>query len=99
MDDPSEEIGALVDAYNGMIDELENSATLLAKSEREQAWREMAKQVAHEIKNPLTPIQLTIDRLKNKYSEMINTSDKNNFNEKLVEKFNGKIIHNFIGLT
>jgi len=43
-----------------MIDELEESASKLAKSEREQAWREMAKQVAHEIKNPLTPMKLTV---------------------------------------
>ncbi|HET8753350.1 MAG TPA: two-component sensor histidine kinase, partial [Salinimicrobium sp.] len=48
----SEEIYTLVSAYNSMIDELEESAVRLAKSEREQAWREMAKQVAHEIKNP-----------------------------------------------
>jgi two-component system, NtrC family, nitrogen regulation sensor histidine kinase NtrY len=54
------EIAALVNAYNGMIDELENSAAQLAASEREAAWREMAKQVAHEIKNPLTPMRLTV---------------------------------------
>ena len=49
----SEEIETLVNSYNSMIDELEESAVKLATSEREQAWREMAKQVAHEIKNPL----------------------------------------------
>ena len=54
----SEEINALVNSYNSMIDELEESAVKLATSEREQAWREMAKQVAHEIKNPLTPMRL-----------------------------------------
>ena len=43
-----------------MIDELEESAKKLATSEREQAWREMAKQVAHEIKNPLTPMRLSV---------------------------------------
>ncbi len=58
--DTSHEIGKLVDAYNGMIDELEQSAAKLARGEREQAWREMAKQVAHEIKNPLTPMRLTV---------------------------------------
>lgn len=57
---PSEEIGKLINAYNGMIDELEASAAKLARSEREQAWREMAKQVAHEIKNPLTPMRLSV---------------------------------------
>ncbi len=54
------EITSIVEAYNLMIDELEESASKLAKSEREQAWREMAKQVAHEIKNPLTPMKLTV---------------------------------------
>ena len=56
----SSEIEILVEDYNSMIDELGESAAKLAKSEREQAWREMAKQVAHEIKNPLTPIRLTV---------------------------------------
>ena len=56
----SEEIFALVSAYNSMIDELEESAVKLAATEREQAWREMAKQVAHEIKNPLTPMRLSV---------------------------------------
>ena len=60
IDDASEEISNLVRSYNGMIDELENSAAKLAQSEREAAWREMAKQVAHEIKNPLTPMRLTV---------------------------------------
>lgn len=54
------EIALIVDAFNSMIDELEVSAEKLAKGEREQAWREMAKQVAHEIKNPLTPMKLTV---------------------------------------
>lgn len=54
------EIANIVAAYNRMIDELEKSAEKLARSEREQAWREMAKQVAHEIKNPLTPMKLTV---------------------------------------
>jgi len=58
-----DEIGLLVKQYNQMLDELEKSADLLAKSEREGAWREMAKQVAHEIKNPLTPMKLSIQYL------------------------------------
>lgn len=60
IDEVSQEISSLVDSYNCMIDELEISAAKLAQSEREQAWREMAKQVAHEIKNPLTPMRLTV---------------------------------------
>ncbi len=58
-----DEIGSLVSEYNRMILELTNSAELLAKSERESAWREMAKQVAHEIKNPLTPMKLSVQHL------------------------------------
>jgi two-component system nitrogen regulation sensor histidine kinase NtrY len=58
-----DEIGALVKEYNKMIAELENSALRLAQSERESAWREMAKQVAHEIKNPLTPLKLGLQLL------------------------------------
>jgi len=58
-----DEIGILVTEYNKMIGELEQSAALLAKSERESAWREMAKQVAHEITNPLTPMKLSIQHL------------------------------------
>ncbi|HEY9196737.1 MAG TPA: ATP-binding protein [Mucilaginibacter sp.] len=59
----NDEIGALVHEYNKMISALENSATRLAQSERESAWREMAKQVAHEIKNPLTPLKLGLQLL------------------------------------
>lgn len=67
IDDSSQEISTLVNAYNSMIDELENSAVQLAASEREAAWREMAKQVAHEIKNPLTPMRLTIQSFLRKF--------------------------------
>ncbi len=59
----NDEIGKLVQEYNKMIGELEQSADLLARSERESAWREMAKQIAHEIKNPLTPMKLSIQHL------------------------------------
>lgn len=59
----NDEIGELVDEYNRTLNELVRSAELLAKSERESAWREMAKQVAHEIKNPLTPMKLSIQML------------------------------------
>ena len=56
----TKEIDSLVNSYNKMIDDLEDSAEKLAKNEREQAWQEMARQVAHEIKNPLTPMRLTV---------------------------------------
>lgn len=59
----TDEIGGLVTEYNRMIDELAVSADKLAKSEREHAWRQMARQVAHEIKNPLTPIKLSMQLL------------------------------------
>lgn len=58
-----DELGDLIQEYNGMIRELEKSANALAQNEREGAWREMAKQVAHEIKNPLTPMRLSIQYL------------------------------------
>lgn len=58
-----DEIGMLVKEYNKMVQKLEVSAAMLAKSEREGAWREMARQVAHEIKNPLTPMKLSIQYL------------------------------------
>ncbi|MFM9055568.1 MAG: ATP-binding protein [Bacteroidota bacterium] len=58
-----DEFGRLVDAYNRMLEQLEQSAGQLARSERESAWREMARQVAHEIKNPLTPMKLGVQHL------------------------------------
>ncbi len=61
--DKDDEIGLLVKEYNKMVQKLEVSAAMLAKSEREGAWREMARQVAHEIKNPLTPMKLSIQYL------------------------------------
>lgn len=63
----SKEINLLIKAYNAMVDELEISAVKLAQSEREEAWREMAKQVAHEIKNPLTPMRLTVQSFQRKF--------------------------------
>jgi signal transduction histidine kinase len=61
----NDEIGRLVEEYNKMVKKLEVSAQALAQSEREGAWREMARQVAHEIKNPLTPMKLSIQYLQN----------------------------------
>ncbi|UEG53507.1 GHKL domain-containing protein [Mucilaginibacter daejeonensis] len=67
--DRDDEIGALVKEYNKMIAALENSANRLAQSERESAWREMAKQVAHEIKNPLTPLKLGLQLLEKSWKD------------------------------
>ncbi len=58
-----DELGELIRDYNRMIMQLEESAKILATTERETAWREMAKQVAHEIKNPLTPMKLSLQHL------------------------------------
>jgi len=76
----SSEIEVLVAAYNNMIDQLEESAVKLARSEREQAWREMAKQVAHEIKNPLTPMRLSVQSFERKFDPL-----DENIKEKLAE--------------
>ncbi len=65
----SDEIRGLVEEYNYMVQELERSAGLLAQSERESAWREMAKQIAHEIKNPLTPMKLNVQHLQRTIEE------------------------------
>jgi two-component system, NtrC family, nitrogen regulation sensor histidine kinase NtrY len=65
----NDEIGTLVNEYNKMVKKLEESAQALAKSEREGAWREMARQVAHEIKNPLTPMKLSIQYLQRAIAE------------------------------
>uniref|UniRef100_UPI0040498781 ATP-binding protein n=1 Tax=Flavobacterium sp. TaxID=239 RepID=UPI0040498781 len=69
LEEGSEEISLLVKSYNNMVDKLEESAVKLAQGEREQAWREMAKQVAHEIKNPLTPMRLTVQNYQRKFDE------------------------------
>jgi two-component system, NtrC family, nitrogen regulation sensor histidine kinase NtrY len=58
-----DDIGRLIMAYNDMLAKLSESRDLLAKKEREEAWREMARQIAHEIKNPLTPIKLSVQHL------------------------------------
>lgn len=63
-----DELGELIGEYNRMIRKLQESAELLARSEREGAWREMAKQVAHEIKNPLTPMKLSLQHLQQAFT-------------------------------
>ena len=76
--------------FNSMISRLKGQQEKLIISEKHEAWESLARKLAHEIKNPLTPIQLTIDRIKSKYLDKINTSDQNNFKENL------KIIDNQI---
>jgi nitrogen fixation/metabolism regulation signal transduction histidine kinase len=72
----SDEIGELVKQYNRMVDEIEESTHKLANSEREYAWREMAKQIAHEIKNPLTPMKLNVQQLLKSWNDNVPEFDK-----------------------
>ena len=83
-----DEIGELITEYNRMIVELSSSAEMLAKSERESAWREMAKQVAHEIKNPLTPMKLSAQQLQRSYKDGAPDWDSKlkNFTQTLIEQ-------------
>jgi len=67
----NDEIGELVKQYNRMVDEIEESTHKLANSEREFAWREMAKQIAHEIKNPLTPMKLNVQQLFKSWNDKV----------------------------
>jgi two-component system, NtrC family, nitrogen regulation sensor histidine kinase NtrY len=85
-----DEIGQLVAEYNRMIDELERSAGMLARSERESAWREMARQVAHEIKNPLTPMKLSAQYLQKAWNDKAPDWDQRlaRFTTTLVEQIN-----------
>ena len=76
--------------FNLMIDKLKTQQEKLIINERHEAWGSLARKLAHEIKNPLTPIQLTIDKLKNKYSTQLNEDSSENFKENL------KIINNQI---
>ena len=69
--------------FNSMIIQLKSQQEKLLITERHEAWGNLARKLAHEIKNPLTPIQLTIDRLRNKYSDLMQTEEKKNFIENL----------------
>lgn len=88
-----DEIGALVKEYNRMLHELELSAEKLARSEREMAWREMAQQVAHEIKNPLTPMKLRMQQLVKTWEDQ-----PENFNVRL-KTFSQTMIEQIDALT
>ncbi|SEN80955.1 His Kinase A (phospho-acceptor) domain-containing protein [bacterium A37T11] len=89
----NDEIGSLIKEYNTMIVALEHSAERIVRSERESAWREMAKQVAHEIKNPLTPLKLGVQLLERSWKE-----HDPKFNEKF-EKFSKSFIEQIESLS
>ena len=82
------EINSLILSYNLMVDKLEESAQKLAQSEREHAWREMAKQVAHEIKNPLTPMKLTVQNFQRKFNptDPQSVQKLNDYSETLIQQ-------------
>ncbi len=88
----NDEIGSLVKEYNKKVDELAASAELLARSERESAWREMAKQIAHEIKNPLTPMKLNIQHLQR-------TKGKSKEYDKYIERVTSTLIEQIDNLS
>ena len=69
--------------FNLMIDRLKTQQNKLLANERHDAWENVARKIAHEIKNPLTPIQLIIDSLKNKYTDLLDENNKISFNEKV----------------
>lgn len=89
----SDEIGELVKEYNKKLEELQINAEQLARSERESAWREMAKQVAHEIKNPLTPMKLSIQHLK----RSVNMADEDS--KEKMERVTKSLIEQIDALT
>ena len=86
--DVNDEIGDLIKAYNNATNKLQISADLLAQKEREGAWREMAKQVAHEVKNPLTPMKLQVQFLQQtlKANDPDFKEKLNGFSEALIEQ-------------
>jgi len=88
-----DEIGSLIKEYNRMVSELTENAKKLAKSERESAWREMAKQIAHEIKNPLTPMKLSIQYLQKAWKDGIPDFDQR------LEKFSNSLISQINNLS
>ena len=69
--------------FNSMIDKLKFQQEKLITNERHEAWESLARKLAHEIKNPLTPIQLTVDRLKIKYSKKLESTEKEDFAKSL----------------
>ena len=88
-----DEIAGLVDEYNRMVKELVKNVEMLSRSERESAWREMAKQIAHEIKNPLTPMKLSVQHLQRSWQD-----NRENFDEYL-EKVSRTLIEQIDNLS
>ncbi len=88
----NDEIGSLIKEYNRKVDELAVSAELLARSERESAWREMARQIAHEIKNPLTPMKLNVQHLQR-------TKGDGEDYEKLIQRITDTLIEQIDNLS
>ncbi|HPI46005.1 MAG TPA: ATP-binding protein, partial [Tenuifilaceae bacterium] len=86
----NDEVGQLIREYNRMVEELAWSAKELARNQRESAWREMAKQIAHEVKNPLTPIKLSLQYLVKAKKDGVPDWDQRfqKFSESLVEQIN-----------
>ena len=82
----SKEVKSLVESYNNMVEMLDKNVKELSKSNKEQAWRQMAKQVAHEIKNPLTPMKLSVQSFERNFDE------KEDKNEEKVKEFTQTII-------
>jgi nitrogen fixation/metabolism regulation signal transduction histidine kinase len=82
----SKEVKSLVESYNNMVEMLDKNVKELSKSNKEQAWRQMAKQVAHEIKNPLTPMKLSVQSFERNFDE------KDDKNEEKVQEFTQTII-------
>lgn len=81
------ELKPLINAYNAMIDELEESAKKLAKTEREEAWQLMARQVAHEIKNPLTPMRLSVQSFQQQYkNKRISKNEIDDFAKTMIQQ-------------
>ena len=78
------ELETLNKNFNLMIEKLKSQQEKLLFSERHEAWEDVARKLAHEIKNPLTPIQLTIDRLRSKYEKSVDDKEKGNFNNYLI---------------
>ncbi len=85
-----DEVGELISEYNRMVDELEENARKLAQTERESAWREMAKQIAHEIKNPLTPMKLKVQYLKRAWDDKVDNFDERmkQFTQSMISQIN-----------
>ncbi len=87
--DKPDEVGQLVVRYNQMVEELEHSTERLAKSERESAWRTMARQVAHEINNSLTPMRLTIQQMQRLHNQtFVNKSTVSDENNEKLKQYN-----------